>query len=74
MTTKRLILPENFPLNKDRYGCLTVEGARDVLDVLIRMGFGDCELLIGYDSNLAYTGFTDKVYVDELQKKVIVKE
>ena len=74
MTAKRLIIPENFPLNRDKYGDLTVESARDVLDVLIRMGLGDYELLIGYDGNLAYAGFTDKVYVDEVNKKVMVKE
>lgn len=74
MTAKRLIIPENFPLNKDKYGDLTVESARDVLDLLIRMGFGDCELLIGYDGNLVYTGFTDEVYIDEVNKKVMVKE
>ena len=74
MTAKRLIIPKHFSLNKDAYGCLTVEGARDVLNELVRLGFGDCELLIGYDSNLAYTGFTDEICVDELQKKVLIKE
>ena len=32
------------------------------------------ELLIGYDSNLAYTGFTDEIYLDDSHKKILVKE
>lgn len=61
-------------LNKDRYGDLTVESARDVLNELVEQGYGDFELLIGYDSNYAYTGFTEKVEVNESSKKVLVKE
>ena len=61
-------------LNKDKFGDLTVESARDVLNELVEQGYGDFELLIGYDSNLVYTGFTDEVYVDEKNKQVLVKE
>ena len=71
---KQLILPKHMDLKKDKYGDLTVESARDVLDVLVRMGCGDFELLIGYDSNLAYTGFTENIYLDEYDKKILVKE
>lgn len=61
-------------LNKDRFGDLTVESARDVLNELVELGYGDFGLFIGYDSNLVYTGFTDKVYVDEGHKVIKVKE
>lgn len=74
MTEKRLIIPPTIQLKKDRWGDLTVESARDVLNELVELGYGDFELLIGYDSNLAYTGFTDKIYVDEKEKKLLVKE
>ena len=71
---KRLILPKHIDLKRDKYGDLTVESARDVLNELVELGYGDFELLIGYDSNYAYTGFTEKVEIDELFKKVMVKE
>lgn len=74
MTEKRLIIFPTIQLKKDRWGDLTVESARDVLNELVELGYGDFELLIGYDSNLAYTGFTDKIYVDEKEKKLLVKE
>ena len=74
MTEKRLIIPPTIQLKKDRWGDLTVESVRDVLNGLVELGYGDFELLIGYDSNLAYTGFTDKIYVDEKEKKLLVKE
>jgi hypothetical protein len=45
-----------------------------VLDELVANGYGDFELLIGYDSNLAYTGFTDKIRISEMAKKVCVDE
>ena len=70
MTEKRLIIPPTIQLKEDKWGDLTVESARDVLNELVELGYGDFELLIGYDSNLAYTGFTDEVYVDEKKKKV----
>ena len=73
MTEKRIIIPPTIPLKKDKWGDLTVESARDVLNELVELGYGDFELMIGYDSNLAYTGFTDEVYVDEKDKKVLVK-
>lgn len=63
-----------WSLKKDKYDDLTVESARDVLDELVKLGYGDFELLIGYDSNLAYTGFTDDVYVIEKDEKILVKE
>lgn len=73
MTEKRVDLSK-LTLNKDRFGDLTVEGARDVLNELVEQGYGDFELLIGYDSNLVYTGFTDEIYVDEENGKIMVKE
>ena len=73
MTEKRIDLSK-LTLNKDKFGDLTVESARDVLNELIEQGYEDFELLIGYDSNLVYTGFTDKVYADLLFKKIMVKE
>ena len=73
MTEKRLDFSK-LSLKKDKYDDLTVESARDVLDILVQMGCGDFELLIGYDSNLAYTGFTDEIYVDEFHKEILVKE
>ena len=63
-----------WSLKKDKYDDLTVESARDVLDELVKLGYGDFELLIGYDSNLVYTGFTDKVFVIEKDEKILVKE
>ena len=71
---KRLVLPKHMNLKKDKYGDLSVESARDVLNELVELGYGDFELLIGYDSNLVYTGFTDKIEIDELFKTVMVKE
>ena len=71
---KRLVLPKHMNLKKDKYGDLTVKSARDVLNELVELGYGDFELLIGYDSNLVYTGFTDKIEIDELFKTVMVKE
>ena len=73
MTEKRLDFSK-LSLKEDKYGDLTVESARDVLNKLVQMGYGDFELLIGYDSNLAYTGFTDEIYVDESHKEILVKE
>ncbi|WP_458456519.1 hypothetical protein [Methanobrevibacter sp.] len=61
-------------LQTDRYGQLTVKGARDVLDFLVEKGFGNFELLIGYDSNFVYTGFTNKIEIDGINKQVMVKE
>ena len=74
MSEKRVIIPPTIPLKKDKWDDLTVESARDVLNELVELGYGDFELMIGYDSNLVYTGFTDDVYVDEKHKKVKVKE
>lgn len=71
---KRLILPKHIDLQKDRYGDLTVKSARDVLNELVELGYGDFELLIGYDSNLAYTGFTDDIEINESLKKILVNE
>lgn len=73
MTEKRLDFSK-WSLKKDKYDDLTVESARDVLDELVKLGYGDFELLIGYDSNLVYTGFTDNVFVIEKNKKILVKE
>ena len=73
MTEKQLDFSK-WLLKKDKYGDLTVESARDILDELVKLGYGDFELLIGYDSNLAYTGFTDNVVVIEEDEKILVKE
>lgn len=73
MTEKRLDFSK-WSLKKDKYDDLTVESARDVLDELVKLGYGDFELLTGYDSNLAYTGFTDNVVVIEKNEKILVKE
>ena len=73
MTEKRLDF-SRWSLKKDKYYDLTVESARDVLDELVKLGYGDFELLIGYDGNLVYTGFTDKVFVIEEDKEILVKE
>ena len=63
-----------WSLKKDKYNDLTVESARDILDELVKLGYGEFELLIGYDSNLVYTGFTDNVFVIEKDEKILVKE
>lgn len=73
MTEKQLDFSK-LPLKKDKYGDLTVESARDVLNELVKIGYGDFELLIGYDNNLVYTGFTDNVFVIEKDEKILVKE
>ena len=72
MSEKRFVISST--LKKDRWGDLTVESARDVLNELVELGYGEFELLIGYDSNLVYTSFTNKVYVDEEDRQVVVKE
>lgn len=71
---KKFNIPKNINLKTDRFGDLTVKGARDVLNELVELGYGDYELLIGYDSNLAYTGFTDDIEINEKNKKIMVKE
>lgn len=73
MTEKQLDFSK-WLLKKDKYNDLTVESARDILDELVKLGCGDFELLIGYDNNLAYTGFTDNVFVIEKDEKILVKE
>lgn len=69
MTEKRFIIPPTIPLKKDKWGDLTVESARDVLNELVELGYGDFELMIGYDSNYVYAGFTDTIDIDENIKK-----
>ena len=71
---KEFNIPKHINLKTDKYGDLTVEGARDVLNELVKAGYKDYELLIGYDSNLAYTGFTDDIEIDENHKKIYVQE
>lgn len=73
MTEKQLDFSK-WSLKKDIYGDLTVESARDVLDELVKLGYGDFDLLIGYDSNLVYAGFTDNVFVSEEDEEILVKE
>ena len=70
----QLKLPPHLTLNYDEFGDLTVKSARDVLNELVKLGYGDYELLIGYDSNLLYTGFTDDIEINEKKKRVMVKE
>jgi len=70
----QLKLPPHLPLEYDECGDLTVKSARDVLNELVELGYGDYELLIGYDSNLAYTGFPDDIEINEKWKRVMVKE
>lgn len=45
-----------------------------MLNELVELGYGDFELMIGYESDLVYTGFTEKIYVDEKRKTVEVME
>ena len=73
MTEKQLDFSK-WSLKKGIYGDLTVESARDVLDELVKLGYGDFDLLIGYDSNLVYAGFTDNVFVSEEDEEILVKE
>ena len=73
MTENQIDLSD-LSLKKDKWGDLTVRSARDVLNKLVEQGYGDFELLIGYDGNLVYTGFTDRVYVHFGEKKILVKE
>ena len=75
MTENKILkLPKHIKLNKDKWGDLTVEGARDVLNELVELGYGDFELLVGYDGNLAFTGITDWVEINEKDEEVMVKE
>lgn len=71
---KKLIIPPTISLKKNRWGELSVESARDVLNELVELGYGDFELRVGYESDLVYTGFTEKIYVDEKLKTVDVME
>lgn len=71
---KKFNIPKHINLKTDKFCDLTVESARDVLNELVKAGYGDYELLIGYDSNLAYTGFTDDIEINEKNRKVMVKE
>lgn len=64
----------NSELDRDKWGDLTVKSARDVLDELVANGYGDFELGIGYDSNFAYTGFTDNIRISERNKEVWIDE
>ena len=74
MTEKRFIISPTILLKEDKYGDLTVGSARDVLNELVELGYGDFELLIGYDGNHIYTGFTDDIIINEKEKKVLVRE
>ena len=67
-------LPKHLQLKYDECRDLTVKSIRDVLNELVELGYGDYELWIGYDSNLAYTGFTDDIEINEKKKRVMVKE
>lgn len=69
-----VILPKHLLLKYDEDEDLTVKSARDVLNELVKAGYGDYELWIGYDGNLAYTGFSDDIEINEKEKKVMVKE
>lgn len=69
-----LKLPKHLPLEYDKYGDLTVKGARDVLNELVELGYGDYELLVEYYSPFVYSKFTDDIEIDEKYKRVMVKE
>jgi len=70
---KKLIIPPTIPLKNIGKG-LSVESARDVLNKLVELGYGDYELKINCDSNLEYTGFTEKIYIDEKEKNIDVMQ
>ena len=75
MTENKILkLPNHINLKEDKWGDFTVESARDVLNELVELGYGDFELLVGYDGNLAYAGITDWVEINEKDEKVMVKE
>lgn len=69
---KRLNIPEN--IQKNEYGNLTVQGAKEVLEDLVQQGYGDFSLMIGYDANFAYAAFTDEININEKHKVVAVQE
>lgn len=69
-----LKLPKHLQLEHDEDEDLTVKSARDVLNELVELGYGNYELWIGYDSNLAYIGFSDNIEINEKKKRVMVKE
>lgn len=72
MTEKRFTIDPKLP--RDRDGYLTVESTRNLLNELVRNGYGDYELLIGYDSNYGYTAFADEIVIDEQHKQILVQE
>ena len=74
MTEKQFILPKHLKLKRDKYNYLKVISVRDVLNELVELGYGDCDLLIGYDGNYAYTGFTDDIVINDKNKKISVRE
>lgn len=71
---KNIVFVKHLQLEYDDVGDLTVKSARDVLNELVELGYGDYELWIGYDSNFAYTGFTDDIEISEKNRTVMVKE
>lgn len=49
--------------DKDDHNDFTIKGFRDLLDLLIEEGYGDCSFSIGYDCNCAATSPTDVVKI-----------
>lgn len=70
---KKLIIPPTISLKNIGKG-LSVESARNVLNELVELGYGDYELKINCGSNLEYTGFTEKIYIDEKEKNIDVMQ
>lgn len=74
MMTENIVLklPKHLTLKYDKRGDLTVESVRDVLNELVKAGYGDYELLIEYYSDFVYSKFTDDIKIDEKKKRVMV--
>lgn len=70
---KKLIIPQTIPLKNIGKG-LSVKSARDVLNELVKLGYGNFELKINYNSNLEYTSFTENIYIDEKEKNIDVMQ
>ena len=51
--------------DKTIYNRFTIKGFRDLLDLLVNEGYGDCSFSIGYDCNCAATCPSDVVNFDD---------
>lgn len=70
---KKLIIPPTISLKNIGKG-LSVESVRNVLNELVELGYGDYELKINCNSDSGYTGFTEKIYIDEKEKNIDVMQ